>query len=765
MKTTASTARPNPPRRFPGSVSAGYAGPLLVAAVCAAYANTLSAPFVYDDGPAILENLSIRRLWPLTDIVLPQAEGGLTVSGRPVLNLSFAINYAISGTAVWSYHAANILIHAASALLLFGLVRRTLEIFRDKHGDSTGNKATAHAALAFAISGLWALHPLQTQAVTYTVQRAESLMGLFYLLTLYAFARAVGNSTDTPATPGLGRRSWFSLTVLACALGMGTKEVMVTAPLLVLLFDRTFVAGSFRDALGQRRSFYLALAATWLLLGALVLSTGGNRGGTVGLGVGVPLWAYPLTQFQAVARYLGLAFWPHPLVFEYGTFWVERAADIAPFAAAVLPLLVATGYGLWRRPVLGFFGTWFFLILAPTSLAPGTIQMIVEHRMYLPLAAVITLVVLGMHPRLGHRAYYLFLLTAIVCGVLTVNRNHDYRSRLALWSTTVAQRPENPRAREGLAEAYAELGRLDEAIAQHAESVRLLPDEATYRYNLALALSRADRAEEAVIHYRHALRLNPREAKTHNNLAIALGRIGQGAAALPHYAEAEHLNPQEPQFAYNHGIALFRLGRTAEAISRYEAALRLRPTYADAHFNLASALATSGRLREAVEHYRQAVAGRPTDAEYRTTLAGALLISGDASAALTEYRAVLATHPDHAPAHFGLGNALAATRQFAGAIVAYEAALRINPDNANAHFKLGNALIESDQVSAALMHYESAVRLNSADAEAHHNLGIAYARLDRFAEAGQSFEAALRIKPDYTAAQRHLAQVRALLRR
>jgi hypothetical protein len=307
VKTTASTAPPRPPSATFRTNPALLAGGLLVVAVLAVYAHTLSAPFVYDDGPAILDNLTIRRLWPLTDVLLPQAEGGLTVSGRPVLNLSFALNYAISGHAVWSYHAANILIHAASTLLLFGIVRRTLAKRESAPGAGETSPSAPALPIAVAIAGLWALHPLQTQAVTYTVQRAESLMGLFYLLTLYAFARGVGVSPESTNRARFGRRSWFGLTVAACALGMGTKEVMATAPLLVFLYDRTFVAGSFRTAWRERRGFYCALAATWLLLGALVLSTGGNRGGTVGLGVGVPLWAYPLTQFQAIARYLGLA--------------------------------------------------------------------------------------------------------------------------------------------------------------------------------------------------------------------------------------------------------------------------------------------------------------------------------------------------------------------------------------------------------------------------------------------------------------------------
>lgn len=216
---------------------------VLVTVILAAYGNSFRAPFVYDDTLAIPENPTIRRLWPLSEVLLPQVQGGLTVSGRPILNLSFAINYAISGPNVWSYHVFNVLVHAGSALLLFGIVRRTLR--RSGQGLSPGLRqcAAASTPLAFTIAALWALHPMLTQAVTYTVQRAESLMGFFYLLTLYAFARGVECHSLDDKSGGGRRRRWFGLSVAACALGMGTKEVTVTAPLLVLLYDRTFVAG------------------------------------------------------------------------------------------------------------------------------------------------------------------------------------------------------------------------------------------------------------------------------------------------------------------------------------------------------------------------------------------------------------------------------------------------------------------------------------------------------------------------------------------
>lgn len=788
---------PPPATRRRGILAAG----VIVGAAVLAYANSWQAPFVYDDMLAIPQNPSIRHLWPLTDVLLPPSEGGLTVSGRPVLNLSFALNHAVSGTAVWSYHVANTLLHAGAGLLLFGLVRRTLRLPAPASGRPHLAPAPADA-LALAVAALWTVHPLHTQAVTYTVQRAESLMGFFYLLTLYAFARAVtchplddktqrrreaadglchplddkkseyprgslgnchlmdDNCPGRRAGAGGGAGWWRAVSAGACLLGMGTKEVMATAPLLVLLYDRVFVAGSFAAAWRARRTYHLALAASWLVLGALVLSTGGNRGGTVGLGVGLPLWAYPLTQFKAIACYLGLALWPHPLVFEYGTFWVQRTGEVLPYAALVLPLLLATIVALIRRPVAGFLGAWFFGILAPTSLAPGTIQMIVEHRMYLPLAAVITGLVWGLQRVGGPRLLAAVAVAALSLAGLTVRRNHDYRSHLALWSDTVAKRPLNPRAHEGLAEALAEEGRGEEAVRVRQEAVRLLPEESQYHYNLALTLAENGRPVEAEPHYRLALKLYPGEARTHNNLAILLARLGRPAEALPHYAEAARLRPNEPLYHYNLGVALMRENRFADAVASYEAALRLAADHADAHFNLGTALVRLNRTAEGLSHYEAALRLKPTEPDYATTYGGALLVAGRPADALRQFQEVLRAQPDSVEARYGAGNALAALGRTEEAIAHYEALLPRAPRHTNARFKLGNALLDAGRMAEAISQYQAVLALSSGDAEAHHNLGIACARLERWDEARRAFDEALRLKPDYADARRNREQLR-----
>ena len=364
---------------------------LLVMAVIAAYGNSFHGPFILDDTPSIVENPSIRHLGSAQVLTAPPE--ALTVVGRPVPNLSLAINYALGRLTVEGYHAVNLAIHILAALVLLGLVRRTLLL-----PALAARFGPASTGLALAVALVWALHPLQTESVTYIIQRAESLVGLFYLLTFYCLVRG--------ATSAQGW-VWYAAAVGACALGMASKEVMVSAPLVALLYDRLFISGSFKEGLRRRWGWYLALAATWAILGLLVyLSVG--RGGSAGFGLGLTAWEYARTQFGCIIHYLRLAFWPNPLVLDYGGSTVSSAAEIVPYAIGVGLLLAATAVALAWRPKWGFLGVWFFAILAPTSsIVPLVGQTEAEHRMYLPLAAVVTLVVLAAYAaleRLGRRA-------------------------------------------------------------------------------------------------------------------------------------------------------------------------------------------------------------------------------------------------------------------------------------------------------------------------------------------------------------------------
>ena len=262
------------------------------------------------------------------------------------------------------------------------IVRRTLRLHpfrpRGERDLSTARQWPVDATwIACAVALLWVVHPLQTQAVTYLSQRTEVLMGLCYLLTLHCFIRgaesgpafAASGSAVSPASPRTkstrGARTspalptapssrgyvWLILSVLSCLLGAASKEVIATAPVIMLLYDRTFVAGTFREAVRRRGWYYLALALSWVMLTALMRGLG-QRG--AGLGLGGSAFDYALTECWSVVLYLKLAFWPHPLVFEYGLDVIKCPIAAAPYALVLAPLVAGTLVALRCRPALDF---------------------------------------------------------------------------------------------------------------------------------------------------------------------------------------------------------------------------------------------------------------------------------------------------------------------------------------------------------------------------------------------------------------------------
>jgi tetratricopeptide (TPR) repeat protein len=469
-------------------------------AALAAYHNSFSGPFILDDAWNIEANPSIRHLWPPGPVLSPPPELG--VGGRPVYNASFALNTALNGNRVGGYHAVNLAIHILAGLALFGVLRRTL---RDG------------VAPAFAAALLWTVHPVLTGAVTYISERSELLMALFYLLTLYGFIRYAQPEKvelHPPPKRPADSRGWAILSIGACLLGMGSKEVMVTAPLAVLLYDRTFVAGTFGGALRRRRGYYLGLASTWLLLGALMAGTSGRR---IGFGHGVGAWTYALTECGVVVRYLGLALWPRPLVLDYDLPLAHGIADVWPSAAVLVALAAAAAWALFgparRRPgvqAAGFAGVFFFLTLAPTSsFIPVGAQPMAENRMYLPLAAIVALGLIGARALPRRLTAVAVAGLAAGLGVLTVRRNAVYSSGLSIWSDTVAKCPGSARAHANLGAALYRAGRKAEALAQVAEAARRNPGDPLTHLMLGNLLAEAGREGDAALQYREALRLDP----------------------------------------------------------------------------------------------------------------------------------------------------------------------------------------------------------------------------------------------------------------
>ncbi len=610
-----------------GGLRSPWPSVIIVAVGAAAYANSLRAPFLFDDFSSIQDNPTIRQLWPLSGPLSPPEGSG--VDGRPLVNLSYALNHAVGGFEVLGYHLANLAIHLLAALALFGVVRRTLAQIENPVGrvaprppggpgvsperigearrsrsDAPDQRNAGWVALAVALG--WMLHPLQTESVTCVMQRTESLMGLLFLATFYAFIRALEN----PAS-----RGWPLAAVAFCLLGMTTKEVMVTAPVLLFLFDRTFFAGSFAAAWKQRRGLHLALAATTLMVLWLVWKSGASRGNGVMAGATVSSWDYLLTQAKALVLYARLALWPHPLVVDYGTGVVKSLGEVLLPGLAVVTALGLTGYALWRRPKVGFLGAWFFVILAPSSsVVPLATQTMAEHRMYLPLAAVVVALALVIS-RLGSR-------TAVIAGVaviaayggMTAWRNHDYRSPVAIWEQTVRYQPGNERAHNNLGQALYQAGRFQEAIPELLAALAIQPSVEVHGL-LSLTLAALDRPQEALVHSREAVRLNPNSAPARSSLGRVLSDLGLLEEAAPQLSEAARLAPDLADVRVSLGLVLARLDRLAEATVQLQAALKMEPDNAEAYCNLGSVFFQMRNLDEAARHYERAVQLNPAYAE------------------------------------------------------------------------------------------------------------------------------------------------------
>lgn len=643
----------------------------LLAAVALAFGNSLGAPFLFDDVAAVLTNPTIRDLGSWA-VLQPPADGG-TTTGRPIVNLTLALNYALGGEAPRGYRIFNILLHAASALLVAGLVRRTLVLRESPGAAGVSENTNAAATTAWLAALLWALHPLQTETVICVAQRTEGLGGLFVLATLYAFVRAA-----TAPTPSAIRR-WQIATVVAGALGMGSKEIAVTAPLLAFLYDRTFLAGSFAGAWRARRGLYVALLATTGIAFALLAAGGGSRGVAAGFGLGISSWDYLLTQAQALVMYLRLAVWPHPLVLDYGRDVVSGPAAVWWQGPLVLALLGSTVWALVRRPRLGFLGAWFFVLLAPSSsFVPLVTQTMAEHRMYLPLLPLAVLAAWGLGRFAPFVSVSAGLAAAVALGLTSHARNELYLDPVRMWQDTVAKRPNNPRAHNNLGWALHQAGRHEMADAAFARALALAPDYVSAHYNRGVAALQQGRPDAAATHLAAAVRLAPAHADAHLNLGTALVRLRREAEALPHFEAALRLRPGADAH-YNRGIALAGLGRSAEAEAAWQAALRLEPELAPAHFQLGRLAETAGNTSAAETHYRAAMAADQSDSAACLRLG---LIAARAErwpAAADAFREATRRRPESAEAHANLGNVLLAQGDARGALASYEAALRLRP--------------------------------------------------------------------------------------
>jgi protein O-mannosyl-transferase len=554
---------------------------ILLVVVTFAYANSLSVPFLLDDEPNIINNPRIRQVGSVAHFLNLFRE-----SMRPLGELTFSINYANSRLDVRNYHIFNVVIHLFAGLAFFGLLKNTFASQRLK--KQYQNSGTS---LAFVITLFWLIHPLQTQSVTYIVQRFESLMGLFYCFTLYSISNIHLKKRKT---------FWKTMAVCSCFLGMASKEIMATAPILAFLYDRIFFTSSIKEIIKRRKGFYLCLFSSWsvLVMSTLAIMKAQPVGfGSAGFGLQeFTPFQYAITQAGVVLHYLKLSVWPSSLCFDYLWPVSTEISQVALPLFLISALIVVTFISLWHSPAAGFLGIAFFLILAPTSSIMPIADVAAEQRMYLPLACVVTLLVLLGHRLISKaqvsapfkRNISICLVFAISTTLLifTISRNNDYKSELSIWQDTVRKRPESTRAHANLGQALHKNGNLNEAIIHYKESIRLHSKHFQPHSNLGIALTSQGKLDEAIHHFKKALEINPNYAVAHSNL----------------------------------GFVYVKQGKLNEAVEEYEQALKIDNQFTQARINLANVLADQNKLDEAKKHLMKVLELEPNHQNARDQL-------------------------------------------------------------------------------------------------------------------------------------------------
>jgi Flp pilus assembly protein TadD len=501
------------------------------------------------------------------------------------------------------------------------------------------------------------------------MQRAESLTGLLLLLTLYAAVRRFDG----------GGPLWTVLAVAACILGMGVKQTMFAAPALVLLYDYTFVAGRFGRALRTRPGLYTGLALSWALLAALIVVWQMNDPWPE-LGARNP-WPYALTQPSVILYYLRLAFWPDPIVMLYAWPYASTSLQIVPPLLVMGLLAILTVWGIWRRSWLGFVGTWFFLILGPSSSFAALEQVAQCHRMYLPLAAVSVLAVVAacttlawIVRRKGGEAHTItvvaVVLVAGVAGALawgTMRRNLIYRNELTFWQDNVTRQSESRAALSALGCEYAIRKRTAEAEAcfRRALEVNDSPMPVDVYYNLGLLKLSDGRFDEALAHFQAAHDLRPYHAGAVERMGAALAAKGEFPAAVEQLEKALDMQPNAAVSAAAHnnlGVIQSHQGRLEQAASHYRLATQLQPNSSEAYGNLGSTLVRLNRFEEALVPYEAALRIKPNNPDFHNNLGYALLRLQRYSAAAAEFRVALGIKPNHKLARQNLQTTISAAK-------------------------------------------------------------------------------------------------------
>ena len=641
------------------------------------YSNTFQSSFHLDDFPSITNNISIRHLSHWGDI-------WAFWPSRFITYLSIAMNYHFSRLDVFSYHLFNLTVHLGSALLVrkLTLVTFLTPAMKDK-------KIAAQAGTISLFAGLlFVAHPLQTQAVTYIIQRAALLATFFYLACLLSYIQS--RRLEKKGKQKFNRRLLYCVSLASAVFAMLCKEMAITLPLIILFYEISFLKEE-RPLPWKKIAPFLVLLCLIPLVMAWTHSVDiSQMRRVVEPGHGISSKEYLYTQFRVVTTYLRLLFIPIHQNLDYDYPLVKCIVSLPVLASlGLLALILQAAVKLFsRHRLISFSIFWFFLTLLPESSILPIKDVIFEHRLYLPMVGFSIFMVVGTFSFLKNQtkaAAGMLLLLTLSYSFLAYRRNSVWKDEWTLWDNTVQRSPHKARPYNNRGFASGMKGEYDRAILDYQEAVKLEPsyDEAYNNLGFAYymkkdydkALSNCDKAilispanaeaynnrglihqnrdepDQAMSDYDQAIALKPSYAVAHNNRALTYQYLSQFDEALADFSKAIKIDPEYADVYNNRGNAYQRGGNIESAIADYGKAIELNPKNSAVLRNRGITFGTAGRLEEALSDFNQAIEIDPNDAEAYDNRGLVFYMKGSVEEAILDFSKAIALDPQHATAY------------------------------------------------------------------------------------------------------------------
>jgi len=570
---------------------------LLIAVISSAvYANSFQNSFHFDDQHFIVENTYIRDIRNIPSFFFSpnylSFEKAFTSHYRPLLVTSYAINYALGGLQPAGYHVVNLLFHVGSAFLVYLILDAMLLTAR--HPELVSGSLWFIIPIATAL--IFAVHPFNSEVVNYITARSSVMCSFFYLMSFYFWIRFRSQKGSY----------FYIISLLAFILAMLTKEIAITLPLMLFLYDFYFLRGSLRRYLAYL-PYVLLVIVPYLAYRIVVYGhiVGGTR----------PYMQNMLTQTTVLLKYIQLMFLPVGLTIDHDIKSADTILNGTVIVAILLLLLViAATYVLFRLGrewrVVSFFILWFFITLLPTTVIPLN-AILQENRGYLGgiVSAVIAGVLISRIKRIIVLPALIVLIIAL--SILTVQRNIVWRNDLSLWNDAVAKSPLSARAHDNLGLAWMGIKKYDLALDEFNKTLDINPQYYLAYYNAGVIYQLQGDLERARWAYEESLKISPGYFRSYYNVGIVYKKIGALDKAVSSYEKAIALDPRHP-FVYNNlGVILIDKGELKKAEAVFIRAIGINPRYEKAYYNLGNVYFRAKEYGRAAEAYKAAVRIRP----------------------------------------------------------------------------------------------------------------------------------------------------------